>query len=73
MTKEKAIKRLNSYTERLAEDRLDYVDNERDNHDMLDIYLNDLGSTIREDRRKDILERMNFHKGLISKYQRIVL
>ena len=74
MTKERAIKHLERAKEHLAYLNESYVKNERNKHPMMDINWDyTSGLTLRETRRKDILDDMADVKERIARLQRIAL
>ena len=69
---EKARKHLINARESLEFWREVYVNNERDNNPSMDLKFHSIGATIREDKRKDILNCIKDAKERIAKFERIV-
>lgn len=73
MTKTKAQKHLNYAIEHRKFWREKYVQNERDKCSTLDIKLSYYDATIREERRREVIQEIKEANERISRFQRIVL
>lgn len=71
MTKEKAERRLRNWRNHLEFWQEAYVENERDNNELLDIIHRDR-MTIRELNRTESIQNMNEAKVQIARFERMV-